>query len=57
MAKISIEFDTGDAAFDDRGDEELEFVMSNATRRISDNNPGKLYDSNGNSIGEVKIEY
>ena len=57
MAKISIEFDTSNDAFDVDGGAELGHVLSQVSQRIFEDRPGKLFDSNGNSIGEIKIEY
>jgi len=51
--KISIEFDTDNAAFDDNP-HELEDVLEQAARKISQGG-GTLLDSNGNKIGTVVL--
>lgn len=51
---ISIEFETGNAAFEDNPNE-IEYVLEQVARKVSQGG-GSLFDSNGNKIGKVAIE-
>lgn len=61
--KIIIEIETGNAAFEDMGIEaEVGWILQDLSRRINDgltNAPlagVKVRDSNGNTVGSVRIE-
>ena len=58
MARITIQFSDENAAFGDGGMNEYGHVMTQVYDRIYDQESGKhnLYDSNGNKVGEVRIE-
>lgn len=57
MAKIKIEFNTENAAFDDNADYEIGAVLEQAKNIINSGNFDKpLRDSNGNKIGSVIVE-
>lgn len=56
MAKIKIEFNTDNAAFED-ADSEMAHVLEQARNIINSGNYEKpLRDTNGNKIGTVSIE-
>lgn len=58
--KVTIEFDTGNAAFEDDWEGEVAFVLAQAREKLIALGPEeggrKLYDSNGNKVGTVKVE-
>lgn len=55
MAKITVVFDTGNAAFDDEPDYAVDQVLEQVKNAIMNNEQKKLYDYNGNAIGNVTI--
>lgn len=62
MGKITIEFDTDNAAFENAS--EVSLILSQASNKVirNMNIPGEdtcfcsLYDSNGNKVGSVRID-
>lgn len=57
MAAFKLEFDTGNAAFDD-GNAEVEAarILRTIAERLEDHNAGSIYDINGNRIGFWSID-
>ena len=55
LAKIIIEFETSNSAFEHEG--EIDAVLERCKEIInSGKEEGKIYDTNGNNIGKVKVE-
>jgi hypothetical protein len=55
MPKVVITINTDNAAFDDDFSQEMEYVLSQAPKVITQSDGGKLRDSNGNTVGEIKV--
>lgn len=57
MAKVVIEFDTDNDAFDKGNNAEVVRVMRDAARKIEHGIiPATLFDLNGNNIGSLTID-
>jgi hypothetical protein len=56
--KITIEFSDSNAAFEDNGLPEYRYIMQQVMERACNCDIGEfpLRDSNGNTVGRVKIE-
>jgi hypothetical protein len=56
--KITIEFSDSNAAFEDNGLPEYRYIMQQVIERACNLETGeyRLRDSNGNTVGKVKIE-
>ena len=55
--KVTITIDMGDAAFDDTPDMAAEYVLEQVKgMMIGTKSPGKLYDYNGNHVGNVETK-
>lgn len=56
MANITIKLNTDNAAFDDNGSEELEYVLKQAANIIESGDFSKsIRDTNGNKVGTVEV--
>ncbi len=54
---MRIEFDTNNAAFEDRGVEEFRFIAEGIINQLEGGkHEGKIWDSNGNKIGDWSDE-
>ena len=53
---MKIQFSTGNAAFDEYGDHQLEVIFERIIRRVNNGETeGKIQDINGNNIGEWSL--
>lgn len=59
MSQVTIQFDTGNAAFDNgNGPEEAADILDRIARRLREcYTSGPIYDSNGNAIGEWSAKF